>query len=134
MKIIQKKFVNYILFPNYSAINLFGILFVKPRVRVNDVLINHESIHTEQIKEVMAAFAIPSFLLSVFVSWWFLILLFGSFYIWYFVEWIINLIRFKCINLAYRRISFEREAYTYQYKKDYLKQRKIFAFLDYVRT
>jgi hypothetical protein len=83
MKIVRNK----ILPPkSFSAINLFGILFCKPNTRISDTLINHESIHTEQMKEM----------------------LYVPFYLWYVIEWLIKL--FGKGN-AYKNISFERESY-----------------------
>ena len=102
MKIVPN---NIIPFPGFLAINLFGVLFVrKARIdKVTDVTINHESIHTAQMKE----------------------LLYIGFYIIYFFEWLFNLI-FHTKD-AYDRISFEREAYQYEKDLDYLKTRKHYA-------
>lgn len=130
MKIIQKKFVNYMLFPGYKAINLFGIMFIKPNAKVDEVTINHESIHSEQIKEVMLALLIPTLTLTLFNGWFILTTIF-SYYIWYLVEWVINLIKFKDWNIAYRNISFEKEAYENQYDKSYISKRELFAFFKY---
>lgn len=43
MKIIYN---NIIPFKSYKCINLFGILFARKGVRIDDRTINHESIHT----------------------------------------------------------------------------------------
>lgn len=89
--------------------NLFGILFVRKEYkdRLTDRTIDHESIHTAQMKELLYVF----------------------FYLWYIIEWIIRL--FKKGN-AYRNISFEREAYQNEQNGSYLKNRKQFNFLKYV--
>lgn len=101
MKIVKNK----ILPPKgFSAINLFGILFCKPNTRISDTLINHESIHTEQMKEM----------------------LYVPFYLLYVIEWLIKLF---CKGNAYRNISFEREAYDNQYNLDYLKTRKHYSWI-----
>lgn len=100
MKIIEN---NLIPFKGFCAINLFGFLFCKDKSKINDVVINHESIHTAQMKEM----------------------LYIPFYIWYVIEWLIKL--FGKGN-AYRNISFEREAYTNQYNLDYLKTRKHYSW------
>lgn len=105
MKIIRN---NIIPFPGFKAINLFGILFVRNNARINYITINHESIHTKQMKELLYIF----------------------FYLWYIIEWFIRL--FMKGN-AYRNISFEREAYSCQYDDSYLKFRKPFAFLCYLK-
>lgn len=50
MKIIYN---NFIPFKGFLAINLFGILFVRGTDRdINDVVLNHERIHTAQMKEL----------------------------------------------------------------------------------
>ena len=68
MKIVYN---NIIPFKGFLAINLFGILFVKNKYKrfVSAKVINHESIHTLQMKEMLYIF----------------------FYLWYFIEWVIRL-------------------------------------------
>lgn len=67
----------------FLAINLFGYLLCKPNAKVTDITINHEQIHTEQMKET----------------------LYISFYLLYGIEWLIKLL-YK--GNAYRNLSFER--------------------------
>lgn len=107
MKIIRNK---YIPFPGYKAINLFGILFVKNNAKIDEVTINHESIHTAQMRE----------------------LLYIPFYLFYVIEWLIRLIQFRNGYMAYRNISFEREAYQNQEDMHYLKGRRFLNFLKYL--
>lgn len=103
MKIIRNK---YIPFTGYKAINLFGILFVKNNAKIDEVTINHEAIHSAQMKEMLFIF----------------------FYVWYVIEWLFRLPK----GNAYRSISFEREAYENDSDINYLKNRKHFAFLKYI--
>ena len=91
----------------FKCINLFGVLFVRKGLKMTDVDFNHEAIHTKQMKEMLYVF----------------------FYIWYVIEWILRL--FKSGN-AYRNISFEREAYSNQCYLKYNKERKRFAWLEYL--
>ena len=105
MKIIRNK---YIPFQGYKAINLFGILFVRGNAKIDNVSLNHEEIHTAQMKEMLYIF----------------------FYLWYFIEWIIRL--FMKGN-AYRNISFEREAYSNEDDVIYLEDRKRFAWIKYLK-
>ena len=56
-------------------------------------------------------------------------MLYVFFYIWYLIEWLVNLCIYKSFNKAYRNISFENEAYKYMYDKDYLKNRKHYRWL-----
>lgn len=65
MKIIRNK---YIPFPGYKAINLFGVLFVKNNAKIDEVTINHESIHSAQIAEVMIASVPFALLLWLFTD------------------------------------------------------------------
>lgn len=107
MKIIRNK---YIPFKGFKAINLFGILFVKGNAKLSEKDINHEKIHSAQSRE----------------------LLFVFFYLLYVIEWIIRLVQFKNRCMAYRNISFEREAYHNQEDAHYLRSRKFFSFLKYM--
>jgi len=93
----------------FSAINLFGVLFVRKGVVVNDRLLNHESIHTAQMREM----------------------LFVLFYIWYVIEWLLKLFKYG-LN-SYYHISFEREAYQHEADFSYLKGRKMFAWLNFYK-
>jgi hypothetical protein len=105
MKIIRN---NIIPFSGYKAMNLFGVLFVRGNARIDDITLNHEKIHTAQIKEMLYVF----------------------FYVWYVIEWLIRLPK----GNAYRNISIEREAYTNDKNPNYLKTRKRYAFLKYMRV
>ena len=109
MKIIYNKFIP---FPGFLAINLFGVLFVRKEYKgliLSSEVINHESIHTEQIKEMYYIF----------------------FYIWYFIEWIIRL--FINGDDAYSMISFEQEAYNNENNLDYIKTREKYKWIDYLK-
>lgn len=105
MKIIENKIIP---FPGYKAINLFGILFVREGAKISEQDLNHESIHTAQMKEMLYIF----------------------FYIWYIVEWVIRL--FKKGN-AYRNISFEQEAYNNEDNLEYLNNRKHYEWFKYLK-
>ena len=105
MKIIKNK---YIPFAGYKAINLFGVLFVRNNAKLSEVDLNHEKIHTAQIKEMLYIF----------------------FYLWYVIEW---LIRLFMEGNAYRNISFERESYSNEDNIIYLEGRKKFAWIKYLK-
>ena len=106
MKVIEN---NIIPFPGFLGINLFGVLFVRKELWAKKsadrkaVTFNHESIHTEQMKELWYIF----------------------FYLIYFLEWVARL--FFNGSKAYDNISFEKEAYRNQENLGYLKTRKHFA-------
>ena len=126
MKIIRNK---YIPFPGYKAMNLFGVLFVRGNAKIDDVTINHESIHSKQFIELMVLFAV----VTVFIRWWMPLFAPLFFYVWYVLEWLIHLIRFRSTYKAYKNISFEREAYANEGDASYLNGRYWFNFLRYIR-
>ena len=107
MKIVRNSILP---FSGYKAINLFGILFVRKKAIIGSIDINHESIHTAQMKEM----------------------LYIPYYIWYGIEW---LIRFMCClgnKKAYRLVGFEQEAYTHEQDMQYLQNRKHFCWFTYI--
>lgn len=106
MKIIYN---NIIPFKGFTAINLFGVLFVRANNRIDKYIINHETIHTRQIKE----------------------LFYFPFYIIYFLEWIVRMIQKRDFYKAYRAISFEKEAYENESDLNYLKNRKACQWIKY---
>lgn len=118
MKVIRN---NIIPFKGFVAINLFGVVFVRKEIRPQynitlynwDKMLNHEMIHTAQMKE----------------------LLYIPFYLWYVFEWLVRLVMYRDAKEAYRNISFEREAYNKQANFGYTlhKERKPYAFLQYIK-
>lgn len=107
MKIIRN---NIIPFKGFAAINICGVLFARKNANLSPITIQHEKIHTLQIKEMWYIF----------------------FYLWYVIEWFIRL--FMKGN-AYRNISFEREAYANQANPRYMwpHVRKRFEWTQYLR-
>ena len=105
MKIIYN---NIIPFKVFAAINLFGLLFVRKGVVVTERLLNHERIHTAQMKE----------------------LLYVGFYVWYFIEWLIELFHYG--TTAYHTNTFEREAHANDDNLTYLTNRPFWGFWEYV--
>lgn len=100
MKIIYN---NFIPFRGFLAINLFGVVFVRgPKACINQRILNHERIHSAQIRELGYIF----------------------FYLIYLIEWLIR-IPFK--GNAYRNISFEKEAYRHENDLSYLSRRPLWA-------
>ena len=101
---------DFIPFKGYKCINLCGILFIRNNVMMDEVDINHEKIHSHQIFEMLIIF----------------------FYIWYVLEWFVRLFQYKSTHLAYRNISFEREAYTNEYNLNY--EHKFNNWLKYLKV
>lgn len=118
MKIIRNSIIPC---KGFAVINLFGVVFVRKKIRPQhditlrnwDKMLNHELIHTAQMKE----------------------LLYLPFYLLYGIEWLIRLAMYKNTRKAYRNISFEREAYNMQNNFHYIidKERKPYAFLKYIK-
>lgn len=118
MKVIYSK---YLPPKGYSAINLFGfILFRKDQKDIIEKypsikawLLNHESIHTKQMQEMLFIF----------------------FYLWYGLEWLIRWVAYGFnAKKAYNNILFEREAYNNDNNLEYLKERKLFSWLRLLFT
>lgn len=105
MKIIYN---NWIPFKGFKCINLFGVLFVRRGCFMNEKDFNHEAIHTAQMKEMF----------------------YVGFYVWYFVEWLIELCHYG--TTAYHTNTFEREAFANDDDLTYLDNRPKFAWWDYV--
>src|SRR6478752_730784 len=93
-------------FKKHWAIALFPFILVSDKT-IDKTLLNHEKIHIRQQLEFLLIF----------------------FYLWYGIEWCIHFIRVKNVNTAYRMISFEKEAYEKESDLDYLKNRRVWAFL-----
>lgn len=100
MKIIYNSIIP---FKGFAAINLFGVIFARKECKVTPHTINHEKIHTAQMKE----------------------LFYIGFYLVYLLEWIYRLVFYT--RSAYRGLSFEIEAFNNQYDYKYLDKRKPFA-------
>lgn len=109
MKIIRN---NIIPFKGYKTINLFGILFVRGDAEIDEITLNHEAIHTAQMRELLYVF----------------------FYILYLIDWLIGLVVYGFdTKRAYREICFEKEAYENQGDLGYMEKRNLFNFLKYIK-
>lgn len=128
MKIIKTRLMKFI---GKKYLTLYFFVFTTPNAVVTEQDLTHEAIHARQIFEVMALFAIPFMLFNISLGW--LILWALSYYVWYGVEWLVHFIRLKDTDLAYRRVSFEREAYINEKHIAYLTGRECFAFFKYIK-
>ena len=101
----------YLIPKGYRGMALFPFVFLKHSSdKENPLFVNHERIHLRQQLELLV---IP-------------------FFIWYFLEFLMRLIQYGKMDLAYRNISFEREAYANEKELDYLKMRSFWNFLKYI--
>ena len=104
------KYSKIIPFKGFYAINLFGTYFIRDEYKGEKIpksTLNHEAIHTEQMKELGYIF----------------------FYILYFLEWVVRL--FINGRWAYYKLSFEREAYENEKNYKYLNKRKPYSWFKY---
>ena len=101
----------YLLPKGFRGISLFPfIVFSDKNAKNNLVLLNHEKIHIRQQLELLVVF----------------------FYVWYGMEFIFRYFQYKNWNLAYRNISFEREAYANEKDLNYLKKRSFWKFYNFL--
>lgn len=96
------------------GIVLFCIVFLNKRSKLLNreelaTLLNHERIHVRQQLELLIL----------------------PFFIIYIAEWLVLLLKYRNKNLAYRNISFEKEAYGMADDLNYLEKRKSYAWLSY---
>lgn len=95
---------------NFLAITLFGVVFTRAD-KLGRRVFDHEHIHCRQQLET----------------------LYLTFFVWYLLEWAIRCIQYRDFDRAYRNISFEREAYANGDNPDYLRRRRPYAWLRYLR-
>lgn len=112
MIIVRNKMAGFLLAGHYHAMCIWPFLFVRKEYDIsgNSSILNHERIHARQQLEML----------------WIL------FFVWYGVEYLMRLWRYKNRHQAYHALSFEREAYAHDENKDYLKTRKPFAWIYYL--
>ena len=102
----------YLIPKGYSGLTMYPFVFLKHKGSMDDtVLINHERIHLKQQLELLIL----------------------PFYVFYVLEFLIRLGYYRNWYLAYINISFEREAYANETNLGYLKTRKSWSFLKYIR-
>ncbi|MFV8226249.1 hypothetical protein [Christiangramia aquimixticola] len=105
--IVNKK----LLSGRFKGISLWPFVILESKqLKENSFFLNHEKIHLRQQLELLLIF----------------------FYVWYAIEFFIRYLSCKDGMLAYRNISFEKEAYRREYNLKYLKERPFWAFLKYL--
>ena len=108
MLVVVNKFF---LAKHFDGVVLWPFVVVRREELKNDpVFMNHERIHLKQQIEMLIIF----------------------FFIWYFFEYFIRLIKYRDSYKAYNKICFEREAYANEKQMDYLSKRKFWSFLKYM--
>ena len=117
MKVIRNSIIPV---PGFTAMNLFGVLFVRGNAKIDDNMLRHERIHTRQMREMG----------------------YLPFYVWYLTAWLIRFLwafvslpfadkkrRRHHLYGAYANLWFEREAYQHASDAHYLKHRRHYAWL-----
>ncbi len=96
-----------------AGMAIFPFVLIKyASLKKDRQLINHELIHIRQQLELLI---IPFFVL-------------------YFLNYLINLIRYQNHDEAYRNIIFEREAYSNDSNLSYLEKRRFSSWIKYFRS
>lgn len=110
---MANKFKIFNIFPKwwpYSAMQIWKWTLVKKGRVLNKVQLRHEMIHYHQQKEMYIIF----------------------FFIIYVLEFFAKLLIHQHWSRAYHDVSFEREAYENETKRNYLSERKKFAWFKYI--
>lgn len=95
----------------FKGISLWPFVILQNKyLKADRYFINHEKIHLRQQLELLVLF----------------------FYIWYAIEFFVRYLDCKDGMLAYRNISFEREAYRRESDLNYLKKRSFWAFRKFL--
>jgi len=101
----------YLIPKGFTGFAVYPFVILKQiESKKNLILLNHERIHLRQQLEL---FIIP-------------------FFIWYSVEFLIKYFKYRDWKMAYKNISFEREAYQNEKDLHYIEQRSFYKFLYYM--
>ena len=94
-----------------SGMALFPFILLKHQNNnYNSSLVFHERIHLRQQLELLIV----------------------PFYLLYLINYLFNFLYYKNHHQAYMNIVFEREAYANDQHRNYLKERRFWAFLSYL--
>lgn len=105
-------FIIHIPFLHVAGMAIFPFIFVSKKHYLDDeILINHEKIHLRQQLETLIV----------------------PFYVLYISNYVFNLFKYRNHDEAYMNLYFEREAFWNESDLDYLKNRRFWAFLGYLR-
>ena len=97
----------------YNGITIWPFVIMRHKVlKDNLVFMNHEKIHLRQQLELLIL----------------------PFYLLYTVEFLMRLIQYKNWYVAYKNLSFEREAFYNESNMNYLQNRSFWQFLKYYKS
>lgn len=107
---VKTQYVKYLTLGFASAITLCPFVLVLKEVKLSKTLVRHEKIHLAQQIELL-----------VF-----------PFYILYILEYLLKSAYYQNHYLAYKNISFEREAYSHERDPRYLQTRRNYSWIRYI--
>ncbi|WP_113660843.1 hypothetical protein [Pedobacter nanyangensis] len=95
-----------------SAMAIYPFILVqKTAYKTEAILVNHEKIHHRQQLELLIV----------------------PFYLFYLINYLYNLLKYRKHHVAYLNIVFEKEAFAQQHNLAYLNSRKLFSWIKYAR-
>ncbi|TBW30212.1 hypothetical protein [Gramella sp. KN1008] len=95
----------------FKGLSVWPFVILESRqLKKDKFFLNHERIHLRQQLELLVIF----------------------FYVWYAIEFFVRYLDCRDGMLAYRNISFEKEAYRRENDLNYLKYRAVWAFRKYL--
>ncbi|RMB62930.1 hypothetical protein EAX61_04980 [Dokdonia sinensis] len=101
----------YLLRRGFAGVTLYPFVIMRDAtLREDAVFMNHEKIHLRQQRELLIL----------------------PFFLWYGVEFLVRCVQYRNRYVAYRNISFEREAYAQETNFIYLKDRNFWSFLKFL--
>lgn len=125
----------YIPFKGYSAMLTLFILWIRKEQlhTIDKYTINHETIHMYQQLELLVLALLAGIPVCLFTSLWWVILFILFPLLIYVLCWLIEII-LPPYNSAYKNICFESEAIYNECNLAYIKQRKPFAWIKYIKN
>ncbi|MFT3793833.1 hypothetical protein [Flavobacterium sp.] len=101
----------YLIPKGFRGLTVFPFVILRGKNDLDfEVLLRHEKIHIRQQLELLVV----------------------PFFIWYGLEYLFRLVQYRNKRLAYRNISFEREAYANEKDPDFLQSRSFWNFRKYL--
>lgn len=111
---MKKIYNNIIPLKGFTALTIWPFVFIRKDMAwaYNTQAERHEAIHGCQQREMLVVL----------------------FLLWYGIEWLVKWAYYRNRMTAYKNISFEREAYAHQNDASYLDDRRLFAWLKYLKN
>ena len=102
----------YLIPKGFNGFAVYPFVFIKFKENKSDLaLINHEKIHLRQQLELLIV----------------------PFFIWYGLEFVIRFFQYRNWKIAYKNISFEREAYENEKDLNFLNNRFLLNHIKFIK-